>query len=227
MYDLAPDDRLPPPATEPSPAPGQSARYITVFQSSMQQGIRLHSIEEHLVDRNRIVFIPTRRAMARARSYARYVCRTRSAAQIELFRFTRLPIPPDYLLTSDRLQPGNLESLRDSFTDFGVSFGKRRGDPAWFKVTESALDSLRRVGVPEAILSKLKSLKDREFETRDKLSRELESVLTKEELKRWRELVLNRTGKPELLHLWLRHGPGLLFRPLAAGTGNDGNGRLG
>ena len=70
--------------------------------------------------------------------------------------------------------------------------------PVWFKITDNALDALRREAVPEAILSKLKSLKEKEFETRDKLSSALENILTNGELERWREMVLNHAYTPAL-----------------------------
>ena len=49
--------------------------------------------------------------------------------------------------------------------------------------------------MPEAILSKLKSLRDNEFETGDKLSRALENVLTESEAELWREPVLKHASK--------------------------------
>ena len=72
-----------------------------------------------------------------------------------------------------------------------VSRAKSEGNPhavygkvEWFKITDNALDSLRREEVPEATLSKLKSLKGKEFETRNKLTTALESILTRGELER-------------------------------------------
>ena len=65
-----------------------------------------------------------------------------------------------------------------------------------FKLTGNALDSLRREEMPETILSKLKSLNDKKFATRDEFSRALESILTKAELERWREPVLNQASLP-------------------------------
>ena len=82
----------------------------------------------------------------------------------------------------------------DGRTEFKISKAAYRhllGKEAWF-IPDSTLDSFRREGMPEAILSKLK---DEEFETRDKLSSKLESILTKEELDRWREPVLNGAVK--------------------------------
>ena len=57
------------------------------------------------------------------------------------------------------------------------------------------MDSLRREKLPEATLTKLNSLKNKEFEPRDKFSRVLEGILTNEELERWREPVLNHARK--------------------------------
>ena len=68
------------------------------------------------------------------------------------------------------ISPGDYKLVRDEWTK------------GWFIITDKAVDSLRREEMPEAVLSKLKSQKDNVFESREKLSKSLERVLTKEEL---------------------------------------------
>ena len=51
-----------------------------------------------------------------------------------------------------------------------------------FTITDEALVTLRGKEMPEAVLSKPKSLKDKLFATQDKLSEALASTLSKEEL---------------------------------------------
>ena len=72
----------------------------------------------------------------------------------------------------------------------------------WFKITDYGLDSLRREEMPEAILAKLKSLKDNNFEELKHLSAALANILTMEELKRWEEPVLNHAREPEPARLY-------------------------
>ena len=66
----------------------------------------------------------------------------------------------------------------------------------WFKITARTLDSLDSLVSPGsekedgAALSKLKSLKNKEFRTQDEFSIALKNVLTKEEFDRWGEAVL-------------------------------------
>ena len=83
------------------------------------------------------------------------------------------------------------------------------------KITDKTLDSLRRENVPEAVLAKLNSLKDNMSENRDKMSRTLESALTKEELGHWQELVLNHADK-EIVYIKLFTWGGHLPSPAHA-----------
>ena len=53
---------------------------------------------------------------------------------------------------------------------------------AEYKITDKSLDAARNAKVPETVLEKVATLKDREFATREKLSDELQKILPPEEL---------------------------------------------
>ncbi len=65
---------------------------------------------------------------------------------------------------------------------------------AHYKLTEKALAALRSAGVSPAVMTKLEQLKDKEFETREGLLRDLGGMLTKEELENSQALVLNHAS---------------------------------
>ena len=78
-------------------------------------------------------------------------------------------------------QPGGLLQLAVFTLDRG----------AWFKLSDKSLDSLRAGGVPEPVLSKLDPLKNKEFESEERLLSELAKLLDRDELQRFQDLVLN------------------------------------
>jgi cobalt-zinc-cadmium efflux system membrane fusion protein len=63
-----------------------------------------------------------------------------------------------------------------------------------FKLTAETLAALRADGVPAAVLAKLTSLVDEDFQTQRQFSRQLGKVLSKEELKRFHDGVLKRAS---------------------------------
>jgi hypothetical protein len=72
---------------------------------------------------------------------------------------------------------------------------------AWFKLTDDSLKSLRGAGVPEEVLAKLNSLKDKEHPMRKQFLRELEEMLAKNDLERYQDDIL----KHALLGPWFDH----------------------
>ncbi len=64
---------------------------------------------------------------------------------------------------------------------------------AWYKITDKTLDSLKDAKVPDGVVFKLRSsLKDKEFETKEEFTKQLESTLTEDERKQqWYGLVLS------------------------------------
>ena len=66
------------------------------------------------------------------------------------------------------------------------------------KLTDRSISDMRDKGVKEDVLSKIARLKDQDFDTRDRLLRELSQVLDKDELEQYRELVLQSTETAEI-----------------------------
>jgi cobalt-zinc-cadmium efflux system outer membrane protein len=64
--------------------------------------------------------------------------------------------------------------------------------PGTYKLTDRSLTSLREAKVPEAVLEKLRTLKDREFATREEFVKALAEKLNRDELESYQSLVLNR-----------------------------------
>ncbi len=59
----------------------------------------------------------------------------------------------------------------------------------WLKLTDESFDSLLSDGVPEAVLSRLKPLKNMDLR-REQLLAEIEKRLDKDELERWSDRIL-------------------------------------
>jgi hypothetical protein len=60
-----------------------------------------------------------------------------------------------------------------------------------FKITDASLESLRGAGLPDEVVSKLKGLREKGFETREEFSAKLAKVLGPEYLKRYQDSVCN------------------------------------
>ncbi len=63
-----------------------------------------------------------------------------------------------------------------------------------FKITDTSIENLRNAKVPEAVLAKLYSLKDKEF-AQDAFGKEIAKSLDVNEMDRWRSLILNHAGQ--------------------------------
>ena len=77
------------------------------------------------------------------------------------------------------------------------STGPRIDYATKFKITEETLLSLAAVGVPEPVTAKLKPMKDKEFDSQDAFLRALSGTLDDQELKLFRNQVLNHTDRTE------------------------------
>jgi hypothetical protein len=95
-------------------APQQQVRTVPIWDTDGEHGLRLRSVPEHLVPRDRPVFRPSGWSLLLARSYVRYLCRAHGAATGELVRHTREPILPAVLLM-DEPPPGTFDELVSSF----------------------------------------------------------------------------------------------------------------
>ena len=89
-------------------------------------------------------------------------------------------------------------SIRDNHTGKSESFplSKAIGDAGQhivggFKITNESLDSLRNEGVPELVLSRLSSLKDKDFVSREDLQKAVTHALGNENAERFTDRILN------------------------------------
>src|SRR5262245_650630 len=62
----------------------------------------------------------------------------------------------------------------------------------WFKLTEESFGALRAAQVPDAVLSRLQSLQDTEFRSREALAEEVAKALDHNEAERYRTVILNQ-----------------------------------
>ena len=130
---LAPDQSIPPPAGELLAAPGQKAPTLSVWLLPEEDSpevkyaralalddrkvqLRLRTIPQHLVPRNRQVMRPSAWSLVLAQSYSRYLCRQHGAASAELIRVTRDPVLPAPLFGS--------EPPASAFEDLVATFGE-------------------------------------------------------------------------------------------------------
>jgi Aerotolerance regulator N-terminal len=65
----------------------------------------------------------------------------------------------------------------------------------WFKLTDAKLTSLRGEGVPDAVLTKLAALKNKEFETRDDFAKALAGTLDKAEREQNQKVIEGRASR--------------------------------
>jgi cobalt-zinc-cadmium resistance protein CzcA len=62
----------------------------------------------------------------------------------------------------------------------------------WYAITDQTLTFLRKeVGLPEAVVKKLEPLKNREFNTQEDFKKELEKLLTADEIKQHQSVIVN------------------------------------
>lgn len=111
---LADDQPIFPPTGEVIAAPHQQVPMVTIWDIAEPQHLRLRTVPQHLIPRDRPVYRPSELSLLLAHSYARYACRQHGAASAELVRTTQEAIPPIVLFRQD-LQPGNFAPLIASF----------------------------------------------------------------------------------------------------------------
>jgi WD40 repeat protein len=99
-------------------------------------------------------------------------------------------IIPGCTLTSP--EPQEVPSEKDGKV-LRIATEVKKGDKGPFKITDDSLASLRKDSVPESTVSKLNAAKDMEFETWEPFAQELARVLDKDELERYRDLVIKDT----------------------------------
>lgn len=97
------------------PAPNQGVPLVPIWEAAgPDRQLLLRSVPEHLIPRDRPVMKPSDWSMILVRSYARYLCRTTGAAQVEIVRHSREPIPPMALFARD-LRSDTFEELQCNY----------------------------------------------------------------------------------------------------------------
>lgn len=111
---LADDQPVPPPAGEVIAPPDRPVPAALIWDLDGPHRLRLNSVPQHLVPRDRQVFRPSEWSLLLARSYARYLRRAHGAASVEIVRHTREAIPPAVLFFED-VQADAFEELVSIF----------------------------------------------------------------------------------------------------------------
>ena len=97
------------------------------------------------------------------------------------------------------------------------------GPAEWFKLTEAKLNTLRGEGVPDAVLAKLATLKNKEFETRDDFAKALAGILDKAEREQHQNAIAGRASRGP----WFQLTDGTLTALRAAGISDAALAKLG
>ncbi|MCI0641086.1 MAG: hypothetical protein L0Y72_32185 [Gemmataceae bacterium] len=115
---LGGDERVFPMGGETVPAPNKQVQTVKIWESeSEKEPLKLKTVPEHLVPRDRPVFKPSPMAEILARSYMRFLAREYKAASVEIIRRSRDSVRPESLL---------LPQLVGNFDEFVCSFGEYR-----------------------------------------------------------------------------------------------------
>jgi hypothetical protein len=113
---LTDDEPVAPPMGESIPAPTRAMPMTMVWEPDGTRKLRLQTIPEHLVARDRPVERPSTWQMLVVRSYARHACRTSGAASAQIVRYSRFPVPPAAVFTPN-VPASNFDEL---VSDYGV-----------------------------------------------------------------------------------------------------------
>jgi hypothetical protein len=116
-HSLASDEPVEPPQSEIIAAPAQETRKVTIWEPADTAGrvLKLKTVPEHLVPRDRPVARPSEWSLLMAKAYARYLCRAHGAATVEIVRHTQDAIPPSVLF---------IEPQAGAFDDLVANFGE-------------------------------------------------------------------------------------------------------
>jgi hypothetical protein len=117
VLSVADDVPVQAPRGEVIPGEGEQVRKVAIWDSLEGDTVaRLRTVPEHLIPRQRPVYRPSEASLLRARSFARYLCRTYGVAKVELLRHSRNAIQPANVLRGEPI-PGTFEELICSFGD--------------------------------------------------------------------------------------------------------------
>jgi hypothetical protein len=113
---LTDDQPVEPQGGETIPAPGRPVATVAIWDLAEGGGLRLRSVPEHLVPRDRPVFRPSPWSLLLVRAYARHLCRAHGAASAEVIRISREPVAPTALFAD--AVPADFETLVSNFGEF-------------------------------------------------------------------------------------------------------------
>jgi len=107
------------------------------------------------------------------------------------------PIKIDDIVVGGHLPYRNAPSEEGVVVSFQTRLGMvsqdRATDP--YRITDKSLVMLRAQHVPEAVLAKLEAIKDKDFDSKEELQKELAKVLSKEELEHYEnQIVIHSVG---------------------------------
>jgi hypothetical protein len=111
---LGDDQPVQPAAGEFIAAPGQRVETVQIWDMAPNRTLRLKSVPQHLIPRERPVSRPSDLSLILARSYVRYLCRQYGAVSGEITRHSREPISPVILFQRD-VPPGAADELVAQF----------------------------------------------------------------------------------------------------------------
>jgi hypothetical protein len=111
---LADDQPVQPPPGEVIAAPNQALPNVPIWDAVENRRLKIRTVPEHLIPRDRPVFRPSDWSLVLARSYGRYLCRAHGAASVEIIRHTQESIPP-VVLSLDNVQAGAFDELISNF----------------------------------------------------------------------------------------------------------------
>ena len=97
-----------PPPGEAIPPPHQQAPSVEIWEPGPDRVLRLRSVAEHLVPRDRSVLRASEWSKLLARAYGRYLCRVHGAASAQIFRHTKEALLSSVLLVDESPNPEEL-----------------------------------------------------------------------------------------------------------------------
>lgn len=98
-------------------APNRPTPSIPIWDMLDNQQLKIKTVSQHLIPRDRQVMRPSQWSMVLASSYGRYLCRTHNAASAEIIRHNKQPIPPAVLFMSN-FQSGAFDELVSNYGEF-------------------------------------------------------------------------------------------------------------
>jgi len=95
-------------------APNQAVPTVQIWDEVEPQVLKLRTVSQNLIPRDRPVFRPADLSMALAKSYVRHLCKVHGAASGEFIRHSKEPIPPAALFRDD-VQAAAFQQMSSNF----------------------------------------------------------------------------------------------------------------